>query len=145
MSRGNTFTLTHLLLTGQAHLMSGKEAASTASKVSTASTASTAGKAGTASTASTASLQRASLQLSLTEAALENNDQPTPEAWVGAAHLGVSSAHLAGTLDTQTYAKATDGTLKARAMAILLPAAKIVPTSGLLIRSSGPGSSYRVG
>ena len=124
MSRGNTFTLTHLLLTGQAHLMSGKEAASTAS---------------------TASLQRASLQLSLTEAALENNDQPTPEAWVGAAHLGVSSAHLAGTLDTQTYAKATDGTLKARAMAILLPAAKIVPTSGLLIRSSGPGSSYRVG
>ena len=130
MSRGNTFTLTHLLLTGQAHLMSGKEAASAASA---------------ASATSTASLQRASLQLSLTEAALENNDQPTPEAWVGAAHLGVSSAHLAGTLDTQTYAKATDGTLKARAMAILLPAAKIVPTSGLLIRSSGPGSSYRVG
>ena len=122
-----------LTLTGQAHLMSGKEAVSTASTVSTVSTA------------STASLQRASLQLSLTEAALENNDQPTPEAWVGAAHLGVSSAHLAGTLDTQTYAKATDGTLKARAMAILLPAAKIVPTSGLLIRSSGPGSSYRVG
>ena len=113
--------------------MSGKEAASTASTASTVSTV------------STASLQRASLQLSLTEAALENNDQPTPEAWVGAAHLGVSSAHLAGTLDTQTYAKATDGTLKARAMAILLPAAKIVPTSGLLIRSSGPGSSYRVG
>ena len=113
--------------------MSGKEAVSTASAASAASAT------------STASLQRASLQLSLTEATLDNNDKPTPEAWVGAAHLGVSSAHLAGTLDTQTYAKAADGTLKARAMAILLPAAKIVPTSGLLIRSAGSGSSYRVG
>ena len=84
--------------------------------------------------ASTASFQR----LSRSEAALDDNGKPTPEAWVG-------SAHLADTLDTQEYAKATDGTLKARAMAILLPAAKIVPTSGLLIRSSGPGSSYRVG
>ena len=121
---------THFTYLVKAHFMSGKEAASTVS---------------TASTASTASLQRASLHLSLAEAGLDNNDKTNPEAWAAAAHLGVSSAHLAGTLDTQTYAKATDGTLKARAMAILLPAAKIVPTSGLFIRSSGSGSSYRVG
>ena len=76
--------------------------------------------------------------MSRSEAALDDNGKPTPEAWVG-------SAHLADTLDTQEYAKATDGTLKARALTMLLPAAKIVPTSGLLIRSAGSGSSYRVG
>ena len=102
--------------------MSGKEA------VSTASTAST-----------------ASLQLSLTGATLDDNGKPTPEAWVGSVHLGLSSARHACTLDTQTYAKATDGTLKERAMTMLRPVAKIVPTSGLLLRSSGSGSSYRVG
>ena len=55
----------------KAHLLPGKEATGTASVGGTASTTSTASVASTASTASTASLQ-----LSLTEAALDENGKP---------------------------------------------------------------------
>ena len=61
----------------KAHLLSAKEATGTAGVGSTASTASTASVASVASVASTASTaSTASLQLSLTEAALDENGKP---------------------------------------------------------------------
>ena len=77
-----------------------------------------------------ASPASASFRLSLpAKPTLDGGGKTAREAWV-------SSVHLAGKgLDAREPAKAFDGTLKARAMTLLLPAAKIIPTGGPLSRS----------